>query len=183
MKTHLVKRTVAHVLKNDHSIWWDNTETEVIESKNEILQASFKKSVNVLIEQLGDDLSAWKWGKVHTLEHQHPIGSQAALKSTFNVGPFPMKGAKEVIDNRGYDYSNSGLYQIKSGPSTRRVIDFSDIENSMSILPTGQSGNPFSPHYKDQAAMFNAGAFRKMKMNKKEIIEKSTKLIFLPTDE
>jgi hypothetical protein len=31
--------------------------------------------------------------------------------------------------------------------------------------------------------MFNAGAFRKMKMNKKEIIEKSTKLIFLPTDE
>jgi hypothetical protein len=30
------------------------------------------------------------------------------------------------------------LYR-KGGPSTRRVIDFFDIENSWSILPTGQS--------------------------------------------
>jgi penicillin amidase len=30
------------------------------------------------------------------------------------------------------------------------VIDFSDIENSWNVLPTGQSGNPLSPHYNDQ---------------------------------
>lgn len=183
LKTHLVKRTVAHVLKNDTSIWWDNSKTEIVETKDDILLLSFKKSVHLLLNQFGENQSTWMWGKVHTLEHQHPIGSQAVLQSIFNVGPFPMKGAKEVIDNRGYDYSNTGLYQIKSGPSTRRVIDFSDIENSVSILPTGQSGNPFSPHYQDQAAMFNAGQFRKMKMNKEEILDNSTKLIFLPTNE
>ena len=183
LKTHLVKRTVAHVLKNDNSIWWENIDTEETETKADILLSSFKKSVHLLINQFGEDITSWNWGKVHTLEHQHPIGSQAALRSTFNVGPFPMKGAKEVIDNRGYDYSNSGLYEIKSGPSTRRVIDFSDIENSVSILPTGQSGNPFSPHYQDQAEMYNKGQFRKMKMNKKEIIDNSTKLIFLPNNE
>ena len=72
------------------------------------------------------------------------------------------------------------MYDVKAGPSTRRVIDFSDIENSVSILPTGQSGNPMSSHYSDQAAMYNKGQFRKMKLNKKDIIASSTKLVLKP---
>ena len=99
------------------------------------------------------------------------------------MGPFPIKGAKEVIDNRGYDYNDSGLYSVNAGPSTRRIVDFSDIENSISILPTGQSGNPFSKHYKDQAEMYNKGEFRKMKLNKEEIINSSTKLTIQPKNE
>jgi penicillin amidase len=41
------------------------------------------------------------------------------------------------------------------------VIDFSDIENSWNVLPTGQSGNPLSPHYNDQAEIYNAGILEK----------------------
>ena len=63
------------------------------------------------------------------------------------------------------------------------IIDFSDIENSSSILPTGQSGNPFSKHYKDQVEMYNKGEFRKMKLNKDEIIRVSTKLTVQPNNE
>jgi len=73
-----------------------------------------------------------------------------------------------------------GIYNVTAGPSTRRIIDFCDVENSISILPTGQSGNPFSKHYRDQAEMYNKGEFRKMKMNKEEIIRVSTKLIISP---
>jgi len=79
-----------------------------------------------------------------------------------------------------FGFNEDGKYYVKGGPSTRRIVDFSDIENSWSILPTGQSGNPFSKHYSDQAEMYNAGKFRKMKLNKKEIIKTSTKLIFKP---
>jgi penicillin amidase len=74
------------------------------------------------------------------------------------------------------------MYQVRNGPSTRRIIDFNDVENSWSILPTGQSGNPFSKHYQDQASMYNKGMFRKMKMNQEEIKKNSTKLIFKPTN-
>jgi penicillin amidase len=70
--------------------------------------------------------------------------------------------------------------QVKGGPSTRRIIDFSDIENSWSVLPTGQSGNPMSDHYNDQTDLFVKGKFRKMKLNKSEIIKTSTKLVFKP---
>ena len=177
--THLIKRVIADQIHKDESIWWDNVNTSNhMEIKKEILSNSLIEAVAVLENRLGADIKNWTWGTVHTLEHKHPLGSVASLRKYFNVGPFPIKGARAVIDNRSYDLNESGIYNVKAGPSTRRIIDFSDIENSISILPTGQSGNPFSEHYKDQAEMYNKGEFRKMKMNKEEIIDVSTKVIF-----
>jgi penicillin amidase len=108
------------------------------------------------------------------------LGEVAALRSYFNVGPFEINGSNEVINNLMFTFTESGNHQVKAGPSTRRIIDFSDIENCVSILPTGQSGNPLSEHYKDQAQMYNEGKFRKMKMNKKEIEASARKLVFKP---
>jgi len=184
LDTHLMKRVVADLIKNDTAIWWDNITTKnAVETRKDILTKSFIDAVDALEKQLGSDIKDWNWGKVHTLEHPHPLGTIAALKKYFNVGSFPIKGAREVIDNRGYDYNETGLYNVNAGPSTRRIVDFSDIENSISILPTGQSGNPFSKHYKDQAEMYNKGEFRKMKLNKEEIINSSTKLTIQPKNE
>lgn len=184
LNTHLMKRVIADHLNRNSSVWWDDISTsEKKESKKEILLKSFKETITSLEKQLGDDINNWKWGKVHTLEHQHPLGTIAILRNYFNVGPFSMKGAREVIDNRGYLFNNSGIYKITMGPSTRRIIDFSDIENSISILPTGQSGNPFSKHYSDQAEMYNKGEFRKMKLNKQEIKNNSTQLTILPKND
>jgi penicillin amidase len=181
LATHLSKIVIAKHLEKDNSIWWDDISTSKnIETKKEILSKSLAEAVASLEKQLGSDMKAWNWGKVHTLAHEHPLGKVAALKSYFNVGPFPINGAREVINNRGFDYTDTGLYKVNAGPSTRRIIDFSDVENSISILPTGQSGNPFSKHYKDQAEMYNKGEFRKMKMNEEEIKTVSTKLTISP---
>jgi penicillin amidase len=62
----------------------------------------------------------------------------ALLRRIFNVGPFEVSGSNEVINNQMFDYTNESKYVVRR-PSSRRVIDFSDIENSW-ILPTGQSG-------------------------------------------
>ncbi|WP_417200836.1 penicillin acylase family protein [Bizionia sp.] len=180
LKTHLLKRTIIKQLVNDSSIWWNNIATNTTETKSAILTQSLKETVAALDAQLGTDMKAWTWGKVHTLEHNHALSAVEALKPLFNVGPFPAEGNKEVINNILFDYTDSGLYEAKGGPSTRRIIDFSDVENSMSILPTGQSGNPFSEHYSDQADMYINGEFRKMLLIKEEIIEQSRKIEFVP---
>jgi penicillin amidase len=60
------------------------------------------------------------------------------------------------------------------------VVDFSDVENSYSIIPTGQSGVFSSKHYADQAEMYAKGAFRKMKLNTAEIQKSKSKLVFKP---
>lgn len=182
LATHFLKRLIAPMAERESSVWWDNVDTkDVVETKKDIVNLSFSEAIISLKNDFGEGMNNWNWGKVHSLEHEHPIGQVKALRSFFNVGPFPVNGSREVINNMGFPYTETGFYKVSSGPSTRRIIDFSDIENSKSILPTGQSGNPFSPHYKDQARMFINGEFRKMMMNREEIEEKSKSiLMFTP---
>ena len=66
------------------------------------------------------------------------------------------------------------------GPSTRRVIDFSDVENSLGIIPTGQSGNIFSKYYKDQTQKYLNGEFVKMSLNEEDIKKNKNVLILKP---
>lgn len=177
LSAHFQKRLIAPLVENKESIWWDNVTTKEKETIEDIVQLSYNQTIDTLKKELGEDMSQWTWDKVHTLEHTHPIGQVETLRPYFNVGPFPIVGSREVINNMAFIYDGTGKYKVTSGPSTRRVIDFSDIENSMSILPTGQSGNPFSPHYNDQAEMYVNGEFRKMMMNKKEIVDNAASLL------
>ena len=182
LKTHLFKRTLAPLVAKGDSPWWDDQTTEVKETRTEIFQKALSEALNGLEAQFGLELASWTWNKVHTIEHSHPIGSVETFRSFLNVGPFPVHGGREVINNLAFVYDDhDDQFQVFSGPSTRRVIDFSDIENSMSILPTGQSGNPWSPHYNDQAEMYVNGEFRKMLLNREEIVSTSkNKLVINP---
>jgi len=182
LKTHLVKRLIAPMIQKEESVWWNDTSTEnQNESRSDIVNKSLRNAFDSLYEDYGQDIANWNWGRLHTLEHPHPIGQLAALRSFFNPGPYPVEGSREVINNMAFQYDTTSTFQVYSGPSTRRVIDFSDIENSQSILPTGQSGNPFSAHYEDQAKMYNKGEYRKMMLNKEEITSSSKSLlIFRP---
>lgn len=181
LSTHLLKQMIASQIANDNSPWWDNRSTkDKIESRTVILSLSFKQAIAQLEKKLGNQVPSWTWNKVHDVEHKHPLGEVAALRNYFNVGPFEINGSNEVINNLMFTFTEAGNHQVTAGPSTRRIIDFSDIENSVSILPTGQSGNPLSEHYKDQAVLYNEGKFRKMKMNKKDIEASERKLVFKP---
>ncbi len=179
LKTHIMKQSIAFQTKNENSPWWDNIVTKnKKETRKDILKLALQQAVLSLNNQLGTDVNSWTWNRVHKVEYKHPLGSVAIFKPFFNVGLFEIAGANEVINNTMFDYSDAAEYTIKAGPSTRRIVDFSDVENSWSILPTGQSGNPMSKYYNDQAEMYATGKFRKMKLNKEEIIKTSTKLVF-----
>ncbi len=181
--TTLMARVINDQLQRENSVWWDDINTKnVKENKSTILTLSFTETVASLENQLGNDVNSWTWNRVHKLTHKHPLGTVKLLDYlfNFNVGEFEVDGANEVINNLMYDISDAKVNDIGAGPSTRRVVDFSDVENSMSILPTGNSGNPFSKHYRDQAQMYADGEYRKMKMNKEEIESVSTTLILKP---
>lgn len=180
LNTHFMKVEIGHHLMKNDSPWWDDINTETKERKAEILHKSFTKSIQSLEKQLGSNLQKWTWNKVHTVEHLHPMGKIALLRPFFNVGPFELNGSSEVINNLQFPLTEDGLYKVNAGPSSRRVIDFSEVENAVNISPTGQSGNIFSKHYADQSKMFVNNQFRKMKINKEEIIQTSKKLVMRP---
>ncbi len=183
LQTHLVKQIIGNQTKVENSPWWDNLLTKnKIENRQEIFNLSFQQTISSLEKQLGNDTNSWTWNRVQKLEFKHPLGGVAIFKPLFNVGIFEIAGSCEVINNNMFTYSDNEINVVKGGPSTRRIIDFSDIENSLSILPTGNSGNPFSNHYSDQTEMFVAGKFRKMMLNKKEIVKKSVLLVLKPAN-
>lgn len=181
MQTFLYMRTVPQFIRENH-VWWDDVNTETEETQAEIIQKAFEVACAVLKEKLGADIENWRWSDVHTVLHKHPMGDLPVLKNLFNVGPFPIAGGEEVINKQSFWLNYQPEYVVKSGPAMRILIDYSDVENSVSINPTGQSGNPFSAHYADQAEMFVNGEFRKQLMNAEEITEKAEQVVeFIPT--
>ena len=164
------------------SVWWDDISTKnKIETKEEIINKSFKDAIVFLQNQLGENIENWLWSRVISVEYEHAIGKAGGfLRKFFNVGPFKTIGGNEVINNQIFKLNGTGIYNVTAGPSTRRIVDFSDVENGLSILPTGQSGNVFSEHYKDQAQKYLDGEFIQMKLNELEIKKSENVLILKP---
>ncbi len=182
LETHIAKSQFQRQIEAINSIWDDDITTpEKEETKRDIITKSFKETVTFLEKQHGNLISKWKWKKVHTVIHEHPIGTKLSfLGLDFNVGPFAISGGNSVLNNQISSLNPNGIYKVTGGPSTRRIVDFNDVENSVAIIPTGQSGNVFSKHYKNQAEKFVNGEFYKMLINKSEILKLEDKLILKP---
>ncbi len=167
--TFSFRRNLSAFLKNDNSKWWDVVQTTGKETRGQILTASLNESTAWLIKDMGSDISKWTWKTVHTLEHKHPLGIIPVVGKYFNVGPIPVPGGRETLNNLEFALDSTGRYPVRSGPALRRIIDFSNPEMGFSVNPTGQSGYFMSKHYQDQATMFAEGGKRPELMNRKEI--------------
>ena len=99
------------------------------------------------------------------------------------MGPYHVKCGNQVINNIDFHLEEDGTYEATYGPAIRILLDFNNIDNSVSVLPTGQSGRFMSKHYDDQAEMYNEGIFRKQMTDKEEILKKKEgTLTFLPAN-
>jgi penicillin amidase len=49
------------------------------------------------------------------------------------------------------------------------IVDFSNIGGSLHILPTGESGNLRSPHYKDQIDSYLGGGYHTAWTDRREV--------------
>jgi penicillin amidase len=184
IKAHLSKRQIGKQIRMLKSVWWDDLSTkEVKENREEIFTLSFHEAIATLENEYGKNIENWAWEKTASVSHKHAFDKSGLLRSFFNVGPFRTNGGNEVINNQLFQINGTGVFEITAGPSTRRVIDFSNVENGKAIIPTGQSGNVFSKHYKDQAQKYLDGEFCKMLLNEGEIRSSNDKLLLLPVSE
>jgi penicillin amidase len=155
-------------IKTPESPFWDNLATPARETREDIIVSSFRETAAVLGKRCGGDVARWTWGSIHTMEFKHPFGYLPLLGRIFNVGPFPASGGAQVINNMLY-MSGGYDFDVLGGPSTRRLIDFADPEHSLTVLPTGNSGNFMSSHYSDQAPLFMKGEYREPRLTDEQI--------------
>ncbi|MFQ6612662.1 MAG: penicillin acylase family protein [Fidelibacterota bacterium] len=153
-------RSLLAMIRQGESVWFDDINTPEKELMNDILYRSMKDAVKDLEQRSGTDINQWAWGDVHTLTFNHVLGKKKILNLLFgfNVGPFKTGGSDGTV-NKG-EYALLRDYDQIVGPSMRRIVDFSDLDKTQFIIPTGQSGLPASPHYRDQAELYYNGMYR-----------------------
>ncbi len=167
-------------MQTPESAFWDNTTTPEEENREEIITQAFREAVAYLEDTLGDEVDEWEWGALHQLEFTHPFGLVPGLGGIFNVGPFPVSGGAQQVNNMLYG-AGALNFDVIAGPSTRRLVDFATPDQVYGILPTGNSGNFMSPHYDDQAELFIAGEYRVLHSTPEAVAENlESTLVFTP---
>jgi penicillin amidase len=152
-----------------HESWFDRVDTPGVEGRDDMLRVSLEKTVDELRRTLGGEPGSWTWGRLHTLEFQHPLGRGAPILGFyFNRGPFPVPGHNQSVNKM--EFGDEG-FAVVQGPSMRQITDFSDLDRSLAVLPGGQSGIPASPHYADLMALWLAGRYHPLLMDREEIDE------------
>ncbi len=164
---------LGRMLKREKAIWWDMKETSEVEDRKSVVLKSFKDTVKFLNKELGNEVKEWSWGKLHTIEFAHSLGKSFPLNKLLNLGPYPVMGAYNNINNFRKVGCLDG-HKVKSGPSTRRIIDFSGPEKSYGILPLGISGHYLSPFFKNQMERFLSGKYR-LQIMSDDLLEKFSK--------
>lgn len=173
--SHFYKR----LIKNPASRWWDDIQTkDHTETREEIGTRAFQAAVEALKRRFGPDVNQWTWGKLHTMEYQHPIGLQKPLNYIFNAGPYPAGGNSGQVDAMSGPRGQE-TFPVIYGPSTRRIVDFSQIAKTWGINPLGTSGNLLSRHERDQAGMFLRGEYRLQLMDEADIQRAAESVLML----
>lgn len=137
--------------------------------KPEMEQAMIS-AMSRLREVAGDDEVNWGWGKIRPLTFHHVLGTKPLLAKLFNFPPIPFGGDSDTLC-QGSASPLDPLSECDNLPSARVVLDVGAWSNSQYCLPSGQSGNPFSPHYHDQFSLWREGKGLTMPWTPEEISE------------
>lgn len=148
-----ISALVAAVESPDASFGADPAAT-----RDRILRDSLGAAVADVASKLGPDPSTWRWGRLHVAKFDHALMPLAdkATSAQLSVGPLAYGGAANVPRAATYRRAD---YRLFSGASFRMVLDVGNWDASRTINTPGQSGDPFSGHYRDLAPLWATGQY------------------------
>ncbi len=163
------------ILDNPNSLWFDLGDGR---SRNDLMLAALKESVEFLKIECGPDFHDWHWGKLHKITFGHNLGSVKPLDKFFNRGPFPLGGDFDTIWASGatrHDLS----HDVIVGPPFRFIADLQDWNRSLGMLVPGQSGHPMSPHYEDNIQGWLKGEYHPMLFDREAVLKEADATLVL----
>jgi penicillin amidase len=131
---------------------------EAAPTRDALLLGSLCAAMTELKNRLGPDMATWSWGRLHhaRFEPAAAVLADRQLAEQMAVGPLQIPGSASsprAATYRPLDYAQT------AGASVRLVMDVGAWDNSVAINTPGQSGDPYSPHYRDLFPLWAAGAY------------------------
>ena len=157
-------------VQNPNSPWCDNPKTERVESCQESANLALDKALDYLSKEYGNDPQSWAWGKAHLAISEHrPFSKIPLLGDFFNIKtPFP-GDSFSVNVGRLELMQSKNPYETLQAPSLRTVFDFSDLEKSVFVYQTGQSGWVQSKLYRNMNALWAKNDYLPLQMKSEKI--------------
>ena len=156
---------VRQLVQQPNSPWWDDPATkDKVETRDDVFARALRDAVADLQQKYGQDPAGWPaWGQVHTITFQNQSLGQsgvAPIEALFNRGPFPTSGGESLVNATGWTAFQS--FQVNWLPSMRMIVDLSNLDNSLTVHTTGESGHAYSAHYIDLAPLWASGKYYPM---------------------
>lgn len=154
--------TMMNGLEPD-ALWWDDVRTEAVETRDDMIAASLGAAWEELSDRLGDDPADWRWGDLHeAVFTEQSLGESGIgpVEAIFNRSGVATGGGTSLVNATGWNVDAG--YEVVWLPSFRMVVDLADLDRSLTMHTTGQSGHPFHPHYFDLAERWAAGEYYEM---------------------
>src|SRR5262245_47461482 len=112
------------------------------------------------VEEAAKMFGRWdvSWGEVHRVRRGNvdvPVGGCSGLMGCFRV--------------LGYTQDTDGKLVAASGDGWVLAVEFTDVPRAYSVLAYGESQNPQSPWFADQAAMFARGEMKKVAFTRQDV--------------
>jgi len=115
----------------------------------------------------GDEMTRWRWGDAHYAKSTHmPFSNVAGLREIFEIRVPTGGDAYTVNVGRSRLSDRDAPFASVHAASLRAIYDLADLDRSLFMQSTGQSGNPMSPRYSDLAGPWAEVEFLPMSMNK-----------------
>jgi len=151
------------IARQPEARWWNNINTEKVETREEILLQAVEEAVLYLRENLGDDLASWSWGRLHTTTFADSTLGQSGIlpiEALLNRGAYASDGGSGIVNALGWSWDEPA--EVGGLPSMRMIVDLSNMEASRSIHTTGQSGHAGHRHYDDMIDLWLNGEYHPM---------------------
>lgn len=110
-----------------------------------VIRACDGELTATLQKKYGADPAGWIWGAVSKSRFPHPLVVAPLIGGQFATPSVPISGSRETPN-------------VASFVSMRHIASPGNWDATRHVIPLGQSGNPQSPHYKDQFELWRTGA-------------------------
>jgi penicillin amidase len=120
-----------------------------------VAEAAAAEALADLEARYGEDPAGWRWGIAHSVSFKHPLNGRPGTDGLFATAPRETPGTGYVLNANGF--SHDAPFEVVSGPEYRLVVNLADLDATTTVLTTGVSGLPGSPHYADMVDLWVRG--------------------------
>jgi acyl-homoserine-lactone acylase len=139
--------------------------------------ASWELKINAFekaVAQLTADFGTWNtpWGEINRFQR---VTNEIQGRYDDNLPSLPIGynsslwGSLAAYGSRAYP--NTKKWYGNVGNSFVAVVEFGPKVKAKSLLAGGQSGNPFSPHFVDQAERYSKGQFKDVSFYREDVLK------------